>query len=89
MQLSNRPALALTLEGAKKQAAMSIQLEELKVEKELGALLNKLKNTFFERKADELYADYERLERVSRGGTLRLVSWLTFSNCSPNYSYMV
>ena len=61
------PVLALTLEGAKKQAVLSILLESLEVENGLEALLNKLNDTLRKETADELYTYYERFERICSG----------------------
>ena len=58
------PALALSLDGGKREVAMAIPLDELKTEDGLKTLLDKLKESFGKETSDELFFDYERFEKI-------------------------
>ena len=60
------PALALSLDGGKREVAMAIPLDELKTEDGLKTLLDKLKESFGKETSDELFFDYERFEKIYR-----------------------
>ena len=53
------PALALSLDGGKREVAMAIPLDELKTEDGLKTLLDKLKESFGKETSDELFFDYD------------------------------
>ena len=60
------PAVALTLTGSKRETATSIPIDELKVNDGLKKLPDKLKTVFGKETVDELFADYERFEILTR-----------------------
>ena len=60
------PALALSLSGSKKDTAMTIPLNELSANDGMTKLLDLLKTSFGKGLVDELFADYEHFEKMSR-----------------------
>ena len=58
--------IALSLAGAKKETVMSIPLSELNRNGGLNKFLDALKGAFGKEEVDELFADYEKLEKLRR-----------------------
>ena len=61
------PAVALSLTGAKREAARAIPLADLKAETGLKTLLDKLKSLFGRDLVDEMFHDYEMFQKLRRG----------------------
>ena len=60
------PALALTLQGRKRDVAMEIPLDELKASDGMAKLLGKLKEVFDVKSTDKAFDAYVSLEAFKR-----------------------